>query len=120
MEISIHWSFWKQWKIIPPFNWFYENIPTMSLNNVSRERGYVDYNTTFIGIAACVIVFIVIFVILNLRFLSYINGPAEYTPVTEIEFRFVEASVFLVPLVILVVIIGWFYSRRNRSTLEGV
>ncbi len=92
----------------------------MSLNNVSRERGYVDYNATLIGIAACVIVFIAIFMILNLRFLSYINGPVEHTPVTEIEFRFVEEAVFLVPLVIIVMIIGWLYSRRNRSTLESI
>jgi hypothetical protein len=92
----------------------------MSLNNVSRERGYVDYNTTFIGIIACVMVFVVVFMILNLRFLSYISGPVEHSPVTEFEIHVPEGSLVLVPLAIVAVIVLWLYSRRNRSALEAV
>ncbi len=92
----------------------------MPLNNVSRERGYVDYNTTFIGIAACVMVFVVVFMILNLRFLSYIGGPVEHSPVTEFEMHIPEGSLVLVSLAIIVAIISWLYSRRNHSTLGAV
>ena len=93
----------------------------MPFNNVSRERGYVEYNTTFIGIVACVVIIVVLFsIFVNMKFLSQISGPIEHSPVTEIQMNFPEESLFLVPLAIVAVIVLWLYSRRNRSALEAV
>ena len=93
----------------------------MAFNNVTRERGYVEYNTTFIGTAVCVVIIVVLFsFFFNMKFLSQISGPVEHSPVTEIIMNFPEESLLLVPFAIVAVIVLWLYSRRNRSALETV
>ncbi|NHI89994.1 MAG: hypothetical protein EAX87_10760 [Candidatus Thorarchaeota archaeon] len=91
----------------------------MALNNVSREREYVDYNTTLIGIVVTVAVIVVLFsIIINMKFLSQISGPVEHTPVTEIEMHIPDGSLFLVSLAIVSIAIYLLYRRLTRSTLE--
>ena len=93
----------------------------MALNNVSRERGYVDYNTSFIGIVACAAIIVVLFsIFMNMKFLSQISGPIEHSPVTEIQMNFPEESLILVPFAVLAVVVLWFYNRRKHSALDAV
>ncbi|MHA2115548.1 MAG: hypothetical protein ACXABM_08615 [Candidatus Thorarchaeota archaeon] len=92
--------------------------------DVSNGRYSEDYGCTWIGVIASLIVIVgLLIVILGSNASNVVITPGEFTPNTEFE-PFIPTDsltmTFTVPLAVIIVIIIWLYSRRNRSTLEAV
>ena len=85
-----------------------------------NERYSEDYGCTFIGALGSVIIIVAVFMILYMSNLPYsveiIEPPI---PNTDLEIIFVPESALVPSLVLLVVVIYWLYSRRNRSALDA-
>ena len=89
-------------------------------SDVNSGRYSEDYGCSFIGVIASLIVIVgLLIVILGINASNVVITPGEFIPNPDFEIIFVPESALVPSLVLLVVIIYWLYSRRNRSALDA-
>ncbi|OLS23853.1 MAG: hypothetical protein ThorAB25_24100 [Candidatus Thorarchaeota archaeon AB_25] len=90
-------------------------------SDVRSEHHFEEYGCTWIGVIVALIAIVAIMMIPAILGgnVFIFPGFGSFEPNTEFELVFVPESALVYSLVLLVVIIYWLYSRRNRSALDA-